>query len=183
MAVERITPQSLCDLYAMLPVEETHTFCRLMGDISDADIPIIITSRLNTLEQFRYSKKFFQNLAGIVLPFLLREAIKLAKEMPQASIDQLEGILQEQIKQSWEQQTRAIKKLEQAQLKQQRDRKSDPETIRRNVKICDLRVQDKKLWSLARLAKEFRVTKRAISLILQGEPKWRQLAAQLSLTP
>jgi hypothetical protein len=62
-----------------------------------------------------------------------------------------------------------------------RNRRSDPETIRRNVEICDLRKQDRKLWSLGRLAGKYGVTKRAISFVLEEEDKWRQLAVRFSL--
>jgi hypothetical protein len=56
-----------------------------------------------------------------------------------------------------------------------RNRKSDPEIVRRNVHICDLRKQDTKKWSLGRLAKDFDLAKSAIQKILREEPKWRRL--------
>lgn len=58
-------------------------------------------------------------------------------------------------------------------------RKSDPETIRRNVEICDLRRQDSRKWSQGRLAKKYHVTARLIRSVLKNEHKWRESAARL----
>lgn len=65
-----------------------------------------------------------------------------------------------------------------AEAKQKRDRKSDPATVRRNVEICDLRGQNKKLWTLNRLAKKYKCTVRNITKVLKDEPRWRQLARE-----
>jgi hypothetical protein len=59
-----------------------------------------------------------------------------------------------------------------------RNRKSSPEIIARNVEICDRRKQDKKHWSIGRLARAYKVSHRAITLVLQEENKWRRLAQE-----
>jgi hypothetical protein len=61
-----------------------------------------------------------------------------------------------------------------------RDRPSDPETIKRNVEICDLRKQDQKKWSFGRLAKKFDVARQSIANILKEEEKWRKLHRELA---
>jgi hypothetical protein len=66
------------------------------------------------------------------------------------------------------------------QFKKERDRKSDPEIIKRNVKICDLRKESRKVWTLGRLAKDHEMTRQSIQAILKAEKKWRRLAAELS---
>jgi hypothetical protein len=66
-----------------------------------------------------------------------------------------------------------------ARYKAQRDRKSDPDTIRRNVELCDLRKQNEKLWSYRRLAKHFKITPQNVGLILKEEDKWRKLASDV----
>lgn len=58
-------------------------------------------------------------------------------------------------------------------------RRSDPQTIRRNVEICDLRKHDARKWTQGRLGKKYHVTTRAIRKILADEEKWRKLAAKL----
>ncbi len=63
-----------------------------------------------------------------------------------------------------------------AHRKRQRDRKSDPAIIRRNLEICGLRKQDPKKWSLKALAKKYRKSFRTITLVLGEEDKWRELA-------
>jgi hypothetical protein len=57
-----------------------------------------------------------------------------------------------------------------------RNRRSSPEIIRRNVEICDRRKQDRKHWSLVRLARTYKVSKRTITKVLKEEDKWRRLA-------
>ena len=57
-----------------------------------------------------------------------------------------------------------------------RNRKSDPEIVRRNVEICDRRKQDRKKWSISRLARIYDLSHRNINLILKDEQKWRRLA-------
>ena len=69
--------------------------------------------------------------------------------------------------------------LIESQLKERRDRKPDPETINRNVAICDLRKQDPVTWSQGRLAKHYDVTPRYIRKVLEEEDRWRLLASQL----
>jgi hypothetical protein len=59
--------------------------------------------------------------------------------------------------------------------KQKRDRKHDPEIVRRNVEICDRRKEDPKAWSLKKLAAKYKISIRNITLILLDEAKWRQL--------
>jgi hypothetical protein len=60
-----------------------------------------------------------------------------------------------------------------------RNRRSATKTVRRNVEICKLRNDKPKFWTLGRLAKQFKVTKRAISKVLAEEIKWNWLAAEL----
>ena len=50
-----------------------------------------------------------------------------------------------------------------------RNRRSSPETIRRNVEICDLRKQNPSKWSYGRLGKKVGLTKQAIKKILDEE--------------
>ena len=74
--------------------------------------------------------------------------------------------------------TTVISKAEAAKLKAERDRKSDPDTIQRNVEICDLRKQDPKKWSHRMIGRKYALTPQAVAKILKEESKWRQLGAQ-----
>ena len=65
-----------------------------------------------------------------------------------------------------------------ARMKKDRDRKSAPETIKRNVEICDLRKQNKKKWSMNALGKKYDMTRQSIDEILKAEEKWRSLLAE-----
>jgi hypothetical protein len=60
-----------------------------------------------------------------------------------------------------------------------RNRRSSPKTILRNVELCDLRKQDRKKWTLGQLAKRYKVSTRAVTMVISEEPKWRRLEAEL----
>jgi hypothetical protein len=105
-------------------------------------------------------------------------ARQLARENPEISDEEFDRLFNEQMKQVMEGYNRVIGEREQAKLKKQRDRKSDSETVRRNVEICDLRKRDPKKWSLAMLGRKFDLSKQAVKRILDEESKWRRLAAQ-----
>jgi hypothetical protein len=45
--------------------------------------------------------------------------------------------------------------------------------------LSDLRKQDKKKWTLGKLAEKYEMTRQSIVLIIQEEEKSRRLAAQL----
>jgi hypothetical protein len=61
-----------------------------------------------------------------------------------------------------------------------RNRTSSPETIRRNVEICDLRKNNSKLWTQRKLAKKYEMEYQSIQDILDEEAKWRHLATLLA---
>ncbi len=56
-----------------------------------------------------------------------------------------------------------------------RNRKPDPENVKRNIEMCDRRNRDKKTWSYSKLAQTYDMTKRAVAKILAEEQKWRSL--------
>jgi hypothetical protein len=177
--MEQFTAKAVFDLYTLLPNEEKIAFLRLVGQMSTAEVPFVITSELPLPEQQRYSDMMFEEHLWQLFPYLQREARRLAREKPQLSDEEFDREFHDRIRASMENYNETIAALEQAKLKESRDRKSDPETVSRNVEICDLRKQDSKKWSLGRLAGKYGISKRAISLILADDVKWRQLAASL----
>jgi hypothetical protein len=60
-----------------------------------------------------------------------------------------------------------------------RNRASSPKTVCRNVEICDKREQDKKKWTLGKLAKDYKMTRQSVVNILKDEAKWRRLARKV----
>jgi hypothetical protein len=59
-------------------------------------------------------------------------------------------------------------------------RKSSPETVRRNVEICERRKKDRKTWSLRNLARKYNLRYQSVQKIVNSEAKWRKLASQLT---
>lgn len=177
-SMEMVTPQALCDLYSMLSHQDQLDFLKRLGRISTAEDAFNLICEFSQTERFRMSQILFNHTMSSFFPTLLQRARRLAREAPDISDDDFDKRLGEEVKQTLEGIGRDIAELERAELKEKRDRKSDPETIHRNVKICDLRKQDRKKWSLSRLAKNFDMTTRAITKILSEEAKWRRLGAK-----
>lgn len=176
--MESFSPQAVFDLYALLPDEGKQEFLRLVGRISTAEAPFVVTRELDLTEQGRYAEMVFKEILWRFFPFLEQEARRLAREKPQLSDEEFEKEHHERMKQYAELRDREIGELERAKLKKQRDRKSDPGNVKRNLEICNRRRQDRKKWSLGKLAKTYRLTPRAITKIISEEEKWRRLAAQ-----
>lgn len=53
-----------------------------------------------------------------------------------------------------------------------KERRSAPETVRRNIEICDRRNQDREKWTFGRLAKEYKIKRQTVLAILKEEDKW-----------
>lgn len=102
----------------------------------------------------------------------------MAREQPQIADEEFDKLLNERVGERMALYDQKISELERAKLKKKRDRKSDPEIVRRNVEICDRRKQDRKKWSIGKLAKTYKLSHRGITLVLRDEPKWRRLNQQ-----
>jgi hypothetical protein len=176
--VDRLTPQALLDLYHTLPDESRMEFLRLLGTCSTAKVPVLICKELPPEEQDRYARFIHEAFWRTLFPLLVREAVRRAKASPGITDADLETHCNQVLDEYGRQQHR----LTEAKFKQQRDRKSDQENVRRNVEICALRQQDKRKWSLQKLARKYDVSVRAISKILKGEGEWRRQLANLEPT-
>lgn len=174
--MDQCTPKVLIDLYSILPSDGKVDFLNRLARIISAEGAFLVASELSRPELFRYSE-----MVRIQFPtsILVNQALQLAKDRPDASDDEFAKEVFARSKKELEDHANAMAELAKDQLKEQRDRKSDPEIVRRNVEICDLRKQDPKKWSLGRLAKNFGLgAKQTIKRILEEEDKWRRLAAQ-----
>jgi hypothetical protein len=174
--VEQFTPQTLLDLYNLLPVEARREFLRLLGSQSSAKVPILITNELPPEERERYAKSIHAAFWKTLFPVLAREAVRLAREQPALSDSELEA----RCRQAFEEYDQQQRLLAVAKVKEKRDRPSDPATVKRNVEICDLRLQNRKHWTLGRLANKYGLSREAINKIQREEGHWRRLAAGLS---
>jgi hypothetical protein len=176
--MKQFTPKALFDLYCLLPNSDKGAFVKLLGSISTAEVPFVLCNELPLPEKGRFAEMMFEELLWRVFPLLQQTARELIRENPNLSDEQFDKELQERVKQHMDVYNQSISELEKAKLKEARDRKSDPETVRRNVEICNLRKQDPKKWSLGRLAKKYEMAKQSIRKILEEETKWRRLEAK-----
>jgi hypothetical protein len=175
--MDPLTPEQLRDLYRLLPIGDRGAFLRLIGAESKAEYVAEFLRGMTVEEQRRFSMIMNREIAKVVYPFVLRHAVDVANEMGHLSREEQGEEVLNRHADSMETYRQYITSTEVEKLKAKRNRKSNPETIRKNVEICDLRLKDPKHWSLARLAGKFKVTKRAISKVVEEEAKWRRLAA------
>ena len=176
--VNGVSPRALADLYGLMDNEQKIACLRLIANMSTADALFVMMNELPLTEQARFSDMISETMIGQLLPVLLRLAIEVAGEMPSASNEEQYNEINERAQRILREYECRIGELREAQLKASRDRKSDPETVKRNVEICDLRLKDRKYWSLGRLGRKYDISKRMVTLILGEEAKWRRLAQQ-----
>jgi hypothetical protein len=175
-AMEKFTARAVFDLYALLSDDDKRTFLKLLGQHCTAEVPFLIVNELPLTERERHSEMIFKEIWRI-FPLMQREARALVRENPDVTDEEIDRRLNEQIKRVMEDYNRAIGELERAKLKDARDRKSDPETIKRYLELLDLRKKDPKHWSLNALAKRFGMTRQSVQQIVKEEAKWRRMGA------
>lgn len=176
--MDPFTPQALFDLYSMLPNEGKTAFLKMVGRISTAHAPFMIVNELPALEKYRFSELVFQPLTSQLFPILEREARRIARDNPGMPDNEFDKQLHESVKGLVEKYSAEIAEVERASLKERRDRHSDPEIVKRNIEICDRRKQDRRRWSIGKLARAYDLSHRAITLVLKDESKWRRLGQE-----
>lgn len=173
MPIERLTPKSLYDIFVALTGEDQRAFLELLANFITAEDYYAMLGFMSYTRSKQFTELFEEQLWHATYPDVLRAAVRLAMENPKAAEKELMDLTHEEVSRRRAEEFEEMRRLERATLKEGRDRKPDPETIVRNVEICDLRKGDPKKWSHSRLAKKFGVTTRAIRKILADELKWR----------
>ncbi len=165
----------LYDLYRLLPSEEANTFHELLGKNVIAETVYLIAAHLDFTQQQRFGAMVTRSTRAVFGPLLMKEVLDVVRAMPNATDAEVSAIAGKRFDEAKAIYNELIANVERRKLKAARERKSDPETIRRNVEICRLRNVNPKHWSQGRLAKHFKITPRAIRKILAVESKWRKL--------
>lgn len=176
--MDRVTPAVLYGLYADMSDDDQNAFLKLLGADATAEAPFVMASALGLIEAGRFTELIGQEIMARLLPLLVQSAREAARGNPGLPDDEFDRLLREQVGRTLAEYDAKISELEGAKLKQQRDRKNDPEMVRRNVEICERR-KDRKQWSLKKLARHYHTSVRNITLIVKDEAKWRRLAAGL----
>jgi hypothetical protein len=176
MSLAKFTARAVIDLFDSLPANERLTFFKLLGQrLRGEDVPDI-TSEMPIAERVKYSQGYLGQLIQVMIPVLSEAVARKALELPGSTLAELAKATHDDAVAMFVQYAEAVGKAESAKLKDQRDRKPDPETIQRNVEICDLRKSDPKKWSQNRLARKFDVTRQYVQRVLKEEGEWRKLA-------
>jgi hypothetical protein len=174
MQIPKVTPKIVAEFFRGLSPEEQQA-CLGLFDLT-AEGAFLLIGQMRLTEQKRFSEILFEQHTVQMLPWIIQHAISVAKDHPGATNEEMELFVNEATKRSVEEYQTAHIELAKEQFKEERDRKSDPETIRRNVEICDRRKRDPKTWSYRKLAKEYDMRWQSIQRIIAEETKWRRLA-------
>ena len=177
--MELLTPKALFDLYSLLSNESKFIFHKLVASEASMHIPLFIAANLCESEKECFGQFFFKKNVELLMPFLISKAVEVVRSNQEKNNDELARLLVNSVRDFGERFVGEAVAQATKTLKTKRDRKSDPDIIRRNVNICDLRKQDRKKWSLLKLAKHFKKDKRTITGILEEESKWRKMADKL----
>lgn len=172
------TPQALLDLYRALTPEQQTEFIRLVARESNTHLFGAFFNALPLPERAPFMQQALEHVARVQRPILIQHTLEVVRRFPTLSVDEMVGEVSADYERALVELEEGISALVQHTFKDRRDRKSDPEIVRRNVEICDLRRQDRKKWTLGRLARKYGVTNRAITKVIQEESKWRRLAAR-----
>jgi hypothetical protein len=178
--IQRVTPGAVFSLYRELSDDDKREFLKKLGATSTAEVLIPIGANLRKTEQARFSGAIHAKAVERVIPLIIRHARKILRELPDIDDEAFEKELEKGFAEWSEDAAREVSALEKERVKADRDRKSDPETVRRNVEICDLRKQNPRLWTQGKLAKRYAIKPQTVRGILKEEEKWRRLAAELS---
>ncbi|HEV3146659.1 MAG TPA: hypothetical protein VGZ47_22425 [Gemmataceae bacterium] len=175
-----VTPKTLVDFYSMFTKEQKDEFLVRLGKVSTPYVPLRILCELSPAQQLEFSNRSTAVYFHILMPIIVQQARKLVREQPQLPDEQFDKELDTRVRALIDIYIKEAASIERDQIKQKRDRKSDPETIRRNVEICDLRKKDPTTWTQCKLAKHFKIKAPSIRKVLKHEDEWRKKASQLS---
>jgi hypothetical protein len=137
MAIERVTPKAVADLYAALSDDDKAAFRRALGKGLTAEHFVLLLGELPLTEQERFSRMIDQQFLTIAMPKLILEAIRVAREHPEAQEPELAKRVEQQATGYY----LDIKKLAEAEAKQARDPKK--RNVERDAEIIRLAKQGK----------------------------------------
>jgi hypothetical protein len=176
--MEPFSPQALIKQYRRLSEEDKIVFLQLLGQGATADAPVRVAAELPPTERLQFASWIHDNCIADFLPRLVREARLLAREKPEASDEEFERALDEAFRQGMVSINESLTELAATELKQIRERGSDPANVKTYIEICDKRRAGNS--TVGQLASDYGRSRQRISQIVKDEPKWRRLAQRLS---
>lgn len=172
--VDATAPRALLDQYRRLAPEQRAEFIQLVASESNDELFGAFWNALPIQER----SPFMLQVVSFVRPILIREAIPIVRAFPELSVEELVGKVSVAYEESVTELEAALILREERKFKAQRDPKSRPKTIRRNIEICDCHQQNPQL-SKAQLGKRFKVSAAYVRKVLRNQPHWRRLAGNL----
>ncbi len=162
-----------------LSIDERIEFFETLGESTVAENVWLLIGGLNSDEMFRFCVDFGKSYNKFQLPKIIESILETYDFIPddkkQSMLSEIEASVREKSivfgKEAFD--------LVQSYVENKRNRKSTLENIKRNVEICDLRING---WSQGQIAKKYGKTDTWVRNIEKDELKWRRLLAQSNRT-
>lgn len=169
MAIESLTPVMLRDLIKLLQTDQRKILMRLVGsEIVKGDY-VELVSQLKPEVKEQVYEMHYGAFTKHLYPMMLDKAVKACREMAHISDDEIKDAMTKHAAQLMG----VMRDAAFEEVNTQRNRKSDPETIRRNIEMLDKRRSDSKTWSYAKLGDHYGVSKEYARDVIKAEGHWR----------
>ena len=133
--------RKLFDQLAIFEDHEVTEFFEILGEASTAEVVYQILNSLTKPEKERYAEFSLEMYVKVVHPALLKNAIDVVRKYPNADFEQLADEVNKLHAESTEMFHNSIAALEREKLEEKRNRKPSLGNIKRNVDICNLRLE------------------------------------------
>lgn len=173
--MEPFTPKVLYDLYASLAADQQNEFLKILAQNSTPKLPLVLMSYLPKAQHIELVQRVFGHLVEKLWPIMAKQILEVLRAHPDVKGEDLTQKAVESFKNWGELATKVIAQNETEKIKRKRDRKSDPEVVKRNAKICEQRRSNPRKWTLGQLMLEYGFSKSTIQSILRKEAKWKEL--------
>ncbi len=168
------TPQSVYKSFQKLATQHQMKFARLAGGGVSAEFIGELWNASTVAEQILFIRPLLERVIATIRPILIREAVPIIRAYPGLSAEELIEPISDAYERSIRELESGLVTREKQRFKQERERKSSPTVVKRNVEICDLYKTGK--WSHERLARKYGVQRPAIQKVLKQCAKWRRLS-------
>lgn len=142
MAIERLTARAVADLFRGLPPEGQKACLEQLN--LKAEGLFLLLHKVSPQEQYRFTEMIFEETIWRAFPWLIRCAVDVVKQHPQASNEELYTFVNEATKRHIEEYQVDHTELAKARLKEERDPK--PRNTERDDEIVRLRDDERKTF-------------------------------------
>lgn len=180
MTKSAISPQQLVDAFMSYGPEQRDEFVRLFAQVCPHETPRAIIRHFPVAKREEMDGELYRKTFLRVLPACYQHAREILSMNPEISDDEFQKDMHAKLEKFVMDTKSLAAQKEKENLETQRNRKSDPNTIKRNVDICKLK-DEKPNLSLGQLGKQFNLSPSSIRDILEERSRWFSLADRLTL--